>query len=117
MSHKIPSNRKQRRFLLELISYTENESDIIQIDERFNKYFDIPTQQKEDMLKALVYKGLIQIEYRPKEYPNVIYICEKAFAYIPDYRENLIRFSVPIVISSCLSVAALIVSLWALFNK
>ena len=70
------------------------------------------------ILNALARKGLIEMLPPCSECPfTYITVTQKAFAYIPDLQDNLLRFWVPIIVSSCLSVAAITISLLSLLMQ
>lgn len=118
MKYKLPSNKKQLKFLKQLINKPATHKRGFIIDKNFFSSFPLKTEEITQILNALNYKGLIEM-YPPsneQKYP-FIEITQKAFAYIPEIQETILKFWIPILASSVLSVVAIIVSVIALLLK
>lgn len=115
MKYKLPSNRQQIKFLKKLLNTNTSYNGGFLLDKTFYHLFKLSKSEVTQILNALEDKKLIKI-IPPSPINSLpwIKIEQKAFSYIPDLRDNLFRFWIPIVISSGISIAAIIVSILAL---
>lgn len=115
MKYKLPSNRQQIKFLKKLLNTNTSYNGGFLLDKTFYLLFKLSKSEVTQILNALEDKKLIKI-IPPSPINSLpwIKIEQKAFSYIPDLRDNLFRFWIPIVISSGISIAAIIVSILAL---
>lgn len=115
MKYKLPSNRQQIKFLKKLLNTNTSYNGGFLLDKTFYLLFKLSKSEVTQILNALEDKKLIKI-IPPSPINSLpwIKIEQKAFSYIHDLRDNLFRFWIPIVISSGISIAAIIVSILAL---
>ncbi len=116
MKYKLPSSRKQLKFLKQLINTNTTYRKGFLITSEFCQNFNFTKTQITQMLNALNHKGLIHL--KPNENPRYPYveIAQKAFAYIPDLRDSLFQFWLPLLSSCILSTIAIIISLITLIK-
>lgn len=114
----LPSNRKQAKFLKQLLNTKSTYKRGFVVNSDFYSMFKYEEIEIIQMLNALSSKELIKLTPPNAQckYPHIT-ITPKAFSYIPDLQDNLFRFWIPIIVSSCLSVAAITISLISLLSK
>ena len=115
MKYKVPSNRKQIKFLKKLMNTKTNYNGGFVLTDKFYSNFKLSKTQINQILMALSDKELVSM-MPPNENCRYFFVRveQKAFSYIPDFQDYLFRFWLPIVVSAALSIAALIVSIYAL---
>lgn len=115
MKYKLPNNRQQIKFLNILLNTKPTYNNGFIVNQDFFDMFKFSELQIIQILNALDDKKLIHIT-PPNEicpYP-FIQIKQRTFSYIPEIRDTLFRFWVPLIISSGLSIAAIIISIVSL---
>lgn len=118
LKYRLPSNRIQLKLLKILINTDTTYKRSFIVNDEFYALFNLSKSQVIQILNALSAKELIDLVP-----PNrncqfaLVKIMPKAFSYIPDVQDNLFRFWLPIIISSCLSCIALLISIYGLLKQ